>query len=412
MRKTKFRRWFGLIIFMIILAVIPFGFWSGGSKKSAAKRDIVNQIRRKLLTERMSQSDPINILLIGSDSRHGENARSDTLIFMNINFQANRVYLISIPRDTRAYIPGRGMDKINAAYAYGQAGLSIRTVQNFFGVDLNHYMEVDFEGFKELVDTLGGIDINVKKGIDDRSSGYSMHIPQGRQRMNGDQALNYVRYRHGDSDFNRAERQQEFLRALAANTLQARTVLKLPKLIDILHRNVSTDMSKSEMIELGTFLRQLPKNRIESITVTGECKDIEGISYVEADPEFLMELMERVDKGQSLAPMKSQSESDKMSMKNDPGSIAILNGTDKLGLATKARTRLARYGISDIRIGDADNSKYRRTQIKFKEKDRVWAERFRRLLLKSAVLKEIDSTASKSGIEIILGSDYNRAGLI
>lgn len=411
-QRTRTRRKLGLVVFLTIAIGVLFGFWQHSNRSASDPRqDIIGRIKRQLLTTRTSTSEPINILLIGSDSRDGEDARSDTLIFLNVNFQARRAYLVSIPRDTRVYIPGYGQDKINAAYAYGQAELSIRTIEDFLGVDLNHFVEVDFEGFKDMVDTLGGIDINVKKGIDDRSYQYRMRIPTGRQRMDGETALNYVRYRHGDSDFNRAGRQQEFLKALAANAFRPRTVLKLPKLVGILNENVGTDMSDRDMLGLANFLRNLPKTRMDSITLAGESTMIGGISFVEPDPVFLVELMERVEAGRSLKSMKSWDESDKMSMDFKPGQVVVLNGSGKAGLATRARARLVGYGVSGVRIGNAESYAFKRTRILFAHKDKARAQRLRRLLYQDAVLKETAGT-STSDIRIILGFDYYRAGRI
>ncbi len=143
--------------------------------------------------------------------------------------------------------------------------------------------------------------------------------------MDGEKALNYVRYRHGDSDFERAGRQQQFLRALAANTLRARTVLKLPKLVGIFDENVSTDMSEREMLALANWLRRVPRKRIEQVTVAGEPQMIDGISFVEADTAFLAELMERIEAGRSIKPMKSWGESGNISIDYGLGSMAGLS---------------------------------------------------------------------------------------
>lgn len=301
-------------------------FYSGQGEEQ--RQALIQRIRRQLLTERKSADEPVDILLIGSDARGEESARSDTLIFVHVNFADERVYLISIPRDTRVSIPGRGEDKINAAYAYGRTSLAIRTIEEFLGNELNHFVEVDFEGFKQLVDTLGGVDITVDQEINDQSAQYRMHIPKGRQRMDGETALNYVRYRHGDSDFGRAERQQRFLRALATNTLRARTVLKLPKLVRIFDANITTDMSNREMLALANFLRGVPRNRIELLTVAGESMMIDGISFVEPDQRFVIEMMERIEAGRSINPMKSLGESGNMSMDYGLDSPAVLNRSE------------------------------------------------------------------------------------
>ncbi len=315
-RRTRF--WLVLLLLSAIAGRLVFAVLFLDASGDGYQGAILDRIRRQLSAREQESGEPLSLLLIGSDSRGEEGARSDTLIFMQVNFADRRAYMVSIPRDTRVVIPGRGQDKINAAYAYGGAGLVVRTTEEFLGAAIDNFVEIDFEGFEQMVDALGGIVIDVKNGIDDQSSGYSMRIPAGRQKMDGETALNYVRYRHGDSDFGRAERQQEFLRALAANTLRARTVFKLPRIIEILDENVSTDLSEREMLALGNWLRKLPKDRLETITLAGESKMIRGVSFVEPDPLFLAELMERIEDGRPLGPMKSIDESGKMSMENRP----------------------------------------------------------------------------------------------
>lgn len=309
-RKTRTRRAFVAAVMLTLITGVAFGWWVSAVPSDGA--GILSRIDPGILSEEKVYGDPVNILLLGSDSRHGEAARSDTLIFMRVDFNRNRVYLMSIPRDTRVYIPGRGRDKINAAYAYGKTSLAGRTVKSFLNVDLHHYVEVDFRGFKKLVDTLGGIDITVDKGINDRTREYRMFIPKGAQHMNGETALNYVRYRHGDSDFDRADRQQNFLRALAANILKVKSIFKLPTIIRIFDENIGTDMTRRQMLSLGGFLRQLPKGRIETITLPGRGTMIGGISYVEPDLNALSAILEAVEAGRSLEKMKSSRQSGKM----------------------------------------------------------------------------------------------------
>lgn len=388
---------------MTLIAGVAFGSWISSSSSGANR--IMSLIDPGILSEPKEYGDPVNIVLIGSDSRRGEAARSDTLMFMRVDFDRNRVYLMSIPRDTRVEIPGRGRDKINAAYAYGQASLAIRTVESFLGVDLNHYVEVDFQGFKKLVDTVGGIDITVPKGINDRSYEYRMFIPKGPQHMNGTTALNYVRYRHGDSDFDRADRQQVFLRALAENVLTVKTIFKLPTVIGIFDENVGTDMSKRDMLSLGGFMRQLPKDRIETITVPGKPTMIGGVSYVEPDRGALSAILAAIEAGRSIKTMKSQIESGKILTVGNGLSVVVLNGSGRAGLATQVKARLTAQGWPSVRAGDADKFNYRRTEIRFPAAKRAEADRLRRTIFSPA--KMVAGPSRGGGkIEVILGQDY------
>lgn len=389
----------------MLTAGAAFGSWLNAQPINDKRFDVVSRIKKDLLSRPKNYGEPINVLLIGSDSRHGESARSDTLMLLHVNFEKKRVYVVSIPRDTRVYIPGRGRDKVNAAYAYGQAPLAIRTVESFLGIDLNHFVEVDFQGFKALVDTLGGIDITVDKGINDRTRQYRMFIPKGRQRMDGNTALNYVRYRHGDSDFERAARQQNFLRALADNTLQLKSILRLPRMIDVFEENVTTDMSKREMLSLGKFLRETRKDRLETVTLSGRTTMVGGISYVEPSPVFISDLMERMEAGRSIKSMKSGRESDKISLAGTAIEVSLLNGSGKPGLATKARTQLVKSGWRVGAVGNADSYNYKQTQIRYASGARAKAYRLRRHLFGEAIMLPVNRT-STSAIEVILGADY------
>jgi len=403
-RRTRTRKLLFVVLALTVIGGVAFGSWLDAGPTGSSGDALIDRIRQDLLSQEKAYGDPVNLLVIGSDSRQGEEARSDTLMFMRVDFDNRRVYIVSIPRDMRVYIPARGSDKINAAYAYGRAPLAIRTVESFLGVDLNHYVEVDFRGFKKLVDTLGGININVEKTINDRTRQYRMYIPKGPQRMDGPTALNYVRYRHGDSDFERARRQQNFLRALASNVFRVQSIFKLPALIRIFNENVGTDMSKRQMLSLGGFIRELPKNRIETVTLPGRGITIDGLSYVQPNRAEISAILERIESGRSIKNMKSRAESGKMSMRRT-FSVSLLNGSGKPGLAVRAKAKLVAQGFRLITVGNADKFNYRQTEIRYSSKRQVEAYRVRRAFFGEAVM--VPSPRRLSGdIEVILGADY------
>ena len=403
-RKSRKKKIIIGVILLTLVTGVAFGSWLDAAPSGGLKDDLQARFGGELTVE-PDYGKPVNIMLVGSDARHGENARSDTLIVMRLDFDRNRVYLVSIPRDMRVYIPGRGNDKINAAYAYGHATLAMKTVKSFLGVDLNHYIEVDFKGFKRLVDTLGGIDITIDKPIIDRTRQFSMFIPKGPQHMNGEVALNYVRYRHGDSDFERAGRQQNFLRALAANTFRVKSIFKLPTLIGILDENVSTDLTKRRMLSLGGFMRRLPKDRIETITLPGRPTMIGGISYVEPDRAAANVIMDAIEAGRPLRKMKSLLESGKMSLGNKPFIISLLNGSGKSGLAGRAKSKLGLLGWRNVRTSDASRPDHLKTEIRYAPEQEAQAARIRRQLFSGAVMVPVKQK-NFTNIEVILGRDY------
>jgi LCP family protein required for cell wall assembly len=176
--------------------------------------------------------------MFGSDSRNPDNdktnadqSRSDTLILMHVQADHKHAYLISIPRDTYVSIPGHGQDKINAAFSYGGLPLAISTVEGFTGVRIDHVALIDFGGFKEVTDALGGVDMNVDQTIK------SIHPPyrtftKGPNHFNGTEALDYVRqrYQFPDGDITRGKHQQQFLKAIMDKAVSSDTLANPGKL--------------------------------------------------------------------------------------------------------------------------------------------------------------------------------------
>ena len=228
--------------------------------------------------------DRLNFLLMGTDAREGEKvARTDTMILVSVDKETNRISMLSIPRDTRVNIPGRGMDKINAAYVYGGPKLASKTVSNLLGVPIDYYVVARFEGFKDIVDALGGVDFEVQQNM--YYPAESINLKKGQQLLDGDKALQFVRYRnYPNGDIQRAEQQQRFLKALVEETLQPSNVIKLPKLAYSVNKNVDTNMGLSQMIKLGKAAKGLDGTDIVTQTLPGRFMDINGISYWHVEP--------------------------------------------------------------------------------------------------------------------------------
>ena len=392
----------------IVAGAVAFSWFDSIEKNIHRDRSRIDSVKDVLDSSSKNPGQPVNILLIGSDKRFTDkkdSGRSDTLMIMRLDFDKKRAYLLSIPRDTRVKIPGVGTDKINAAYAYGGPKLSVKTVEKFTGMDLNHYIEIDFRGFKKMVDTLGGIEVDVKETIRNRQKGFTMYIPKGKQVMDGDLALNYVRYRHGDNDFKRAERQQNFLRSLADNAFRVSSLWKIPKLIQIMSKNVETDLSIRQMTKLAGFARKLKERDIETITVPGKSGMKDGVSYVFPDEDGLEALIEAIEKGRSLGKLKSDLESGKISASIEVINVTILNGTTKSGLAGSASKSISGSGIKVVSVGNASNSDYAITEIRVGPDDSDLALKVRKELMKSAKIVK-SSKAQKSDVTIILGRDY------
>jgi len=223
-----------------------------------------------------------NIVVMGCDVRKGDAGRSDTLFVVMLDKSKKDAALLSVPRDTRVKIKGHGWDKINAAFAYGGQKLTRETVQYFLGIKIDNYVVVDFQGFKGLVDAVGGVDINVEKRMYyyDPYDGFEIDLRPGMQHMDGKTAMQYVRYRDEEGDIGRIRRQQKFLMALYRHIASKNIIAKIPGVSKQIMSMVKTDLSLKEMVELGNVMRDMvEKDGLKMSMVPGEPEYIDGISY-------------------------------------------------------------------------------------------------------------------------------------
>lgn len=226
-----------------------------------------------------------NILLLGLDRRPDEGyvTRSDTMMLMTIYPPGPRVALLSIPRDLYVDVPGYGETRINTAHFWGEnetpgggPALALQTVARNFGVPVGHYVRVDFGGFRAIVDAVGGIDVVVEQPIVDDAyptddyGTMRIEIPAGPQHMDGETALRYARSRHGASDFDRAERQQQIVVALARRLLEPAVWPKLPAVYRAVADHVDTDLTVGDALWLAPTLYRVGADGIERRTITRE----------------------------------------------------------------------------------------------------------------------------------------------
>jgi len=314
---------------------------------------------------------PVNILLVGSDSRDGlskrelgkiqtktvDGRRTDTIIVLHISPGREKAVMVSIPRDLRADVGGQ-TNRINAAFSLGGPDLLVKTVQEVTGLPIHHYAEIDFAGFLKVVDAVGGVKLcnRTDRTLDDRFA--NLHMPPGCQHMNGIQALAFVRARHIDSDFGRIGRQQEFLRAVMDKVASKGNLVNLPKLLriaDIVSAHVKTDdtLKTREAIGLAQRLRKLDQQHVDmrvypSEAVPPRCGGC--AAFVEPLPEasILMKALARDaaelppvglpgGKGVTLASVR----------------VTVLNGGGVPGAAARAAAGLQRLGVRVAATGNA-----------------------------------------------------------
>ena len=208
---------------------------------------------------------------------------------MRIDGQKKTISQLSIPRDALVDIPGYGRDKINAAYAWGGPALTIKTVEQLTGLPIHHYVELNFAGFPSIVDSLGGVDIDVPKTIDSQyPSGLDwteVHFDAGPQHMSGDRALVFVRVRYSDDDFQRMGRQQLFMEALQKKINSPFNLARMPLLAPGMVDNITTDLSTNDLMRLGWIKLRTSADGNRKFVLAGSGEDIGGVSYVVLDED-------------------------------------------------------------------------------------------------------------------------------
>ena len=257
-------------IFFLILLLI--GYWIWGDDISLPDR----------LADLGLLSGKKNIVVMGCDIRKDDVGRSDTLFVVMLDKNNKNASLLSIPRDTRVKIKDHGWDKVNAAFAYGGQDLTRDTVQEFLGIKLHNYVVVDFQGFKDLVDVIGGVDINVEKRMYyyDPYANFEIDLRPGMQHMDGKTAMQYVRCREEAGDIGRIRRQQKFIMALYKQIVSKNIIAKMPGVSKQIMSMIKTDLSLKEMVELGKVMHgMMEKDGLKMAMVPGEPEYIDGISY-------------------------------------------------------------------------------------------------------------------------------------
>ena len=258
---------------------------------------MVKEVRKVLDVSPPKQ--PVNILLIGSDSPPGQVGRSDTLLLVRLDPGTKRISMLSVPRDLRVEIPGYGLNKINAAYSYGGAALAVKTVKEVTGLPINHYMQTYFGGFWHIVNDLGGVYMMIDHFYyNPVGSGYkSIDIQPGYQLLDGKYALNFVRYRHDIyADFGRMVRQQMFLKELQRQSMRWHNVLKLPRLIKAIVDLTSSDISDmKQFLSMVSLVLELNTAHIYNTHITGSTPTIGGVSYVVATPEEIQQAVQEFE---------------------------------------------------------------------------------------------------------------------
>ncbi|NLK52722.1 MAG: LCP family protein [Syntrophomonadaceae bacterium] len=268
--RQKRSRWRRIVFLLTLVLTVFIGYeWASGWLGVPSLTS---------LTTGLNSKQPINILLVGSDSRGGDRGRSDTIVLATVNLREKQVSLLSIPRDTRTKVPGHGTTKINHAYAYGRIELLEKTVEDLMDVSINYYLQTDFDGFARIIDLLGGVTLEVEKRMYYPEEG--INLKKGLQQLDGDAALGYVRYRSdGLGDIGRIERQQKFFVAAREQFLTYRTLVKAPQITSELMQCVNTNLPVAKLLQIANGLKSMEQEQFQTYLLPGRPQTINGLSY-------------------------------------------------------------------------------------------------------------------------------------
>lgn len=322
----------------------------------------------------------INILLLGTDERPDEAgpSRTDTLILMSVNPEEKTLGLLSMPRDLWVPIPGQNITtKINTAYGIGEAQdyqgggaqLAKDTVSSLIGRPVDYFVRVNFDGFREIIDMIGGIDVNVTTTIHDEeypTADYGVetfHLEAGPQHLDGETALKYARTRHSSDDYNRARRQQEIIRAVADKVLNAGMIPQLlprvPQLMMTMQNSIETDIPVPVGLDLanlvsGSSLREVRQLVLDS-QYGEETYSSEGAWILLPDRARVRVALDRFF---GITPSDTTAAATADALR-----IEILNGTTQPGVASSTAQMLESRGWHVVSVDDADRSDYQQTII-------------------------------------------------
>src|SRR5690625_3849610 len=283
-RKKPRRLWLKIPLIIIILLVLGIGgyaftvYQNAKSTVNDKMHDPVETIDTDLTKKKLQDTEKINVLLLGIDAEDNQEGRSDAIMVMQLDPEEDAISIVSIPRDTRTEIVGQGIqDKINHAFAFGGAEMSVATVEELLDIDLDYYVSINMDGLVELVDELGTITIHNDMSWSDK--GYD--FPEGKVDMDGTKTKAFVRMRKKDprGDFGRTLRQRAVIEGIINEGAQVGSVPKFKSMMDVLGENVSTNMDFDDMKGLFGSYRDTRRSITEHM-VDGTGQNIDGIYYL------------------------------------------------------------------------------------------------------------------------------------
>jgi LCP family protein required for cell wall assembly len=418
-RKAKSRLWLRIVRWTVIVVIAAVAFVVGGwvgwfnaqaQQLEGNNPEVVQEVRKELVPQLPGEA--MNILVMGSDHRYGsggDSGRSDTLMLLRLDPKTKSVSILSVPRDLNVAIPGHGSDRINAAYSLGGPRLSVETFKALTGLPVNDYMEVDFVGFSNIVDALGGVYLDVdRRYYNPPDQGWAaIDIKAGYQKLDGHDALQYARFRHTDSDFTRMVRQQTIVRELQRQSFRWGNWKRIPDLVKIITRNTTSNLSSlREWASLARLVLEIDTSKVYSTHLIADPYTVGEASELKASPDQISAVVEQFthpDKPPiQPAPGKT--------MPRKSFTVSVSNGGAAAGTAGTVAAGLKGEGYRTVVAGDLLPSGDSPETVIYATRSYFNNARAIAALMKPSKVVELQrARGGVEGVSVVLGPAY--AGL-
>ncbi len=434
-RARSKRRWPKVLA--IVLAVIVLagagGAWAYSQYINGNLHAGIDSSLRSSLVQTDMTNEPFYVLLLGTDESsdrdesgdYGGSFRSDSIMLLRIDAQNKKATLVSIHRDTMVDLGKYGKQKLNAAYAFGGPALAVQTVSSMAGVGISHYAGINFDGFAQVVDAVGGVQVDVPVEIDDEDAGG--HLDAGLQTLNGEQALILCRSRDtyadtsADPDSMRAANQRLVLSALAEKIL-ASDPATIAKTINVLSQYVTTDLDVDDIIGIAQALKGLdPDTDVYTGMQPVTNEYIDGGWYSYTDESAWKTMMKRVDAGlppnetgtvdEVTGTVTSTSGAGAEDSGQKTASVSVKNGTQVTGAATRAVELLKSAGFTNVVAGNANSLAYPNTLVIYNDDTLQYeANQIVAALGQGTAVKNDGDYVFSTKFLVIIGDDWTGGG--
>jgi LCP family protein required for cell wall assembly len=439
-RARRIVKWVAIIVVLLLVAGGAAGFYlyqrfeGNIGQVEVFTDDIVGTDRPTKVVSTEDEAEPLNILVMGSDTRAGQGrgygpeaeitgARSDTTLLVHLPADRESALVVSIPRDTIVDIPSCKTetgpstpyrDRFNGAFSIGGPGCTIKTVEQNTGVFIDHFVIVDFSGFNDIVDALGGVDVCLPYAVVEPKSG--LDLPAGVSTVTGDQALAFVRVRAigTGSDIDRIDRQQAFLSSLIDKAKSSGTLLNPVKLVRFLEAattSLTTDpglASLNKMRQIAQEVRSIPPKDITFVTTPWivNPEDPNTVVWNEPKTDQLWQAIINDEQYPAEPPDPTVVDGEPLTTPPSSVSVRVLNGSGVDGSATAAAERLTKAGYNVIGVADAESQDFTSTIVRFDPASDTSTDAARTLSasLKGATRVQRDGLGTY--VEVVVGQDW------